>query len=1759
MTLTADNCGLAPRDFTPQCLTDLAVDYSILLPDEMQSIQRAKLAKKCRHFNLSVITQADLDDAVTRRCFPTRSIFVVLGGRAVISESLKKQLAGLSFMVVPDFFVESLIDGCVKAQIKFNETVANRLGLPISYVSQAPLINGWTNSSSASGSFGNSIATIQSTMQAASANGTSFVSTMRGDSAQVLSMVFAIQDIYHLYAPQFSDSVKCDVPLGVSAVVPPTFLNNQSYTPIQMLPMLCDDPSSAMYYINDCRPIGLYIDNCTPNVPLPRLFIRPQIPVPQIMPNIELAIYKGENVIKISNELTKGYTQYENMVKAVIIMLAKIYYNAILEARHALELIKETIFYLKTRKEATVKPHDFCCNKKVVEKDQSSFPEIDFSKLPITPEIASVYPDLIMDYDELGLVFGYRLLGFSNTKKTWSSWDMQAPIVASPLGSYFLDNECFPNKHGADQLLSSLYFDKTPYTTSMLDTTEKHIKSEIARLRARDSDDVIIIRPTQCSNRIIAVPRNGRPFTTYQLINSVVYLCKNMYRINKVTRSSSEGSVISSKGRSMTLPTAQLNKFGIPLRTLLDYTNSASYRRQVSETDDNEEGLHEDRSRGKCAVCAVNYMNYFDHVRSHVHIEKYRELLRGLNIYKPLQKSMAISEYKVSMHRQLANTIMFIVTQEQKPYDVVAEKLNECLSAMGSRIRVDPFDTPRSNSPTCRTSAFSTWRERTFRTQQQAFNENLIKSIDYYGDVLTTGIDPNILKYDNITAGMVGAVVNGTGSFLRTQKQTGSSPLNAVTKSSSSLESVHNSFQSYCDLLMQATFSSIGFSNNIRAIEILQDTATNFFPVNVLNDLHGKIDLKAPIKVPFRGIEDLIPDRVLYKPLYDIRREIMNNYLCSAPSSRDSSLLEVSLQPNDPRSQDDSKAGQILHANTYEDNIQNELIDEYIFQNTHKAHNYDSFSAYNDEMYMFYQDYVRECLNFRYGHFLVDDIHKNIIQQPQSIVHTSSEDRSPIDYEMTEVFEPLDDNFIKIYEYLAKSFYKLPVTAHNSLNVKIFAEVQGTCNEAESEQSDFNQLSSSSKIDAHSRNLDAMTDNIIYTQERSYVESLDSREHSAKLSVGSSHGDRLHKPLTSTLSCRSHIETPMFGSDGVESSAPELNGSLPHTEQHSHQHSDLIQALIVHDSETSVAGLVDDSMCYRGAFNAVSQQPIEVRPYIPETMLRDDVNALDAYLGTKTERVVIKPYTLIGAQSAIDMSSDTSAFDRGDGDTYDHDSAIGGFIKKLGKICVSQSGSGCTPTSGQRSPCQLRDKRMDDVTIPTHKGVPLVLPSITRILNTHLPLNQTETFGTIYELAENHQGRIILPPEYEIRAKQLPNMEDYLELFHIDEQSGPECCTFIKTFVDDYHIPMLLLKEIGGINGSPNPAFYPVICTLMKSFDKLFPVCSHYQDEHDIPISNEDVCQSKADYYSYIDINETSMDDSILSEPLHPRIKRCNSIPGPIRLSPDSISIALLVEDSPAGLDVDDPVMHHLFDKLLCDISPIHPTDNNFVRPVTTRGSNSDEDICETITGLYAGPQLYEKTNKGRRVEDSTTYVSTQVSGSDCGSVNEHVALPDIQVFSTLKEAYRSPRELGEHVSLFKHHNYLTSIIKAIDMDGNPFPQFCTLPRSVIYSINSSLITSYMLGNNALLNACSVFDAVSNSVVGVSTQNAMIQPIHLAILQAGVTSKLRSDRLSLGYDCFVKRKYTSKILMEKHPRPSVYDCDGLGDELLNILMNTQNQ
>lgn len=181
-------------------------------------------------------------------------------------------------------------------------------------------------------------------------------------------------------------------------------------------------------------------------------------------------------------------------------MLAKIYYNAIHEARYALELIKDSLANVKATRTASVKPRDFCCDKRLSKRINLDFRMWTFQSSYYaghSQRLSGPYHGL----RRARACFGYRLLEFSRTKRTWSSWDSRAPLVASPLGSYFLDDYYSANKQDADQLLSLPYFAQTPYTTSIFDTTENRVESEIARLRARDSDDVIIIRPARCPTR----------------------------------------------------------------------------------------------------------------------------------------------------------------------------------------------------------------------------------------------------------------------------------------------------------------------------------------------------------------------------------------------------------------------------------------------------------------------------------------------------------------------------------------------------------------------------------------------------------------------------------------------------------------------------------------------------------------------------------------------------------------------------------------------------------------------------------------------------------------------------------------------------------------------------------------------------------------------------------------------------------------------------------------------------------------------------------------------------------------------------------------------------------------------------------------------------------------------------------------------------------------------------------------------------------
>ncbi|KAH0576683.1 hypothetical protein SS50377_20029 [Spironucleus salmonicida] len=163
-------------------------------------------------------------------------------------------------------------------------------------------------------------------------------------TASIQIFLMSIQDANHRYAPKFSDQLKSDKPIQLNMIVPATFHKGTNYySPIQLLPQPCDDPTNPYFYINDCRYAYNYKEQVV-QLPVPRLLINGF----QLLPFSENIIKKNEELTKTASDLAWVYTQIENTLFVAVHALSQILSNGIIHVQYVSKLIQEQIQALKS-------------------------------------------------------------------------------------------------------------------------------------------------------------------------------------------------------------------------------------------------------------------------------------------------------------------------------------------------------------------------------------------------------------------------------------------------------------------------------------------------------------------------------------------------------------------------------------------------------------------------------------------------------------------------------------------------------------------------------------------------------------------------------------------------------------------------------------------------------------------------------------------------------------------------------------------------------------------------------------------------------------------------------------------------------------------------------------------------------------------------------------------------------------------------------------------------------------------------------------------------------------------------------------------------------------------------------------------------------------------------------------------------------------------------------------------------------------------
>jgi len=663
------------RSFSPETLSELQLDYAVLLADDPFASGRSRLARKCRANFLCLLNLEDLRADV--RGLSPRSVFLVTGPRPQADALWRKRLRGIPYVQIPDFSFEKLLDQCIRRQEYLNSEVSHCIGVPKPLVANANLCNGWCNNSSFSGGFGNSSLAVASSVSASLSS--SLFPGPRGEMAVVNTMVLAVQDMSHFYCPKYSEPLRCDEPLNVYTIVPTTFLDSASYAPVQLMPPLCDDPSNPFFYVNDCRPLATYKDERVPNLPLPRLLIRNPVRC-QVLRRYEPVIRKAESLITTAQELAECYVDRESVMAFAVHAFSQMLHNNIRQCLDVLDLLASLTSMARSgSSQLDVRPGDFNTDRNVVARDGYEFPELDLPSL-LDREALLSSSDWIMDFDEMPLVMGTRYRG----GKLRSSVDPALGVVQPSLEWYL------------------------PF------------------LPASPEDDVIVVRRPggeRVEQEVYAIPRNGRKFTTYQtleLLADFITGALQRQRTKELAAQRAAGSIS--------------NHYGNPYSFHESDALSQDEEQEEEQATNNRElynscAVAEDRSKGKCGICSVIYGSYADHIRTQLHRSRYEELLLQLDMYEPLRRICAGSQVKVSAEAQLTNLALAIGSSEQRPYREIAEAMNGVLRGLRSPVFLDPSDEPRCDSPTCRTEAFQNWKSHSTHKRQNDVEDSMRKLV----------------------------------------------------------------------------------------------------------------------------------------------------------------------------------------------------------------------------------------------------------------------------------------------------------------------------------------------------------------------------------------------------------------------------------------------------------------------------------------------------------------------------------------------------------------------------------------------------------------------------------------------------------------------------------------------------------------------------------------------------------------------------------------------------------------------------------------------------------------------------------------------------------------------------------------------------------------------------------------------------------------------------------------------------------------------
>lgn len=528
----------------------------------------------------------------------------------------------------------------------------------------------------------------------------------------VSTIQFAIQDMAHMYAPKFTKTHTLDTPIPISQIHVHEFLNGTNYMPIQDLPPLCDDPTSPWFYINDCRPEY-------PNQPyysvVPQLIIRgtPYYSLNSLTPNN----YGAKNSARDFAEL---YIDKENVYGIVAALLAKLYMNALSQARAIRDIIRSTTAAILESKNHSAISTDFGAPL-----SESNSCAIIYRKLgeQLRARFVGLRP-----YTDLSIAQGIKGPLYLID---WDEYD-EYDIGGGPFDSYFLKDYEAMDSSAAHGVMNKIYddvFDLPPDMTHVSEPTNNTFYRQsngfsIDCFATIPHSNYIIVRPvsgndTKLSTEPLIIKPTGRWYTVYELLIGLA--------------------------ESLMLRDPDFQR---------DFSRKATQKFESVKEKFEQKSVGD--SSGKCSVCGgEEFDSYIRHISSQQHLKNYqRELnklfrpsfleteaekglikLDGSDGYLLTHRSLTCLQYikYISKHMERKNTALAqlsylancIATRENVDYSLACDAMTRSCYSMGFPLMLDAGDKPvRASSPTLASNeSVRTWLETVRYARADEFDE----------------------------------------------------------------------------------------------------------------------------------------------------------------------------------------------------------------------------------------------------------------------------------------------------------------------------------------------------------------------------------------------------------------------------------------------------------------------------------------------------------------------------------------------------------------------------------------------------------------------------------------------------------------------------------------------------------------------------------------------------------------------------------------------------------------------------------------------------------------------------------------------------------------------------------------------------------------------------------------------------------------------------------------------------------------------------